>query len=200
MAIEISLTDFIEFIIKSGTPKLTLVKQIKNRPDYHPTLDYWKSLRDNLEDFHKEDKDKKELDKIVHSITDKSKVKNYSELIGAYKGFLGRKKIEWFEPPHKQWKNNDLLIRLNPELGLNINGNKYVIKLYFKSESITRSRVDLILTLLKKELHSKDSDFNIALLDIRSKKLYTDDKIDEDLLVPLLIGEAVSFETIWKRI
>lgn len=200
MPIEISLTDFIEFVIRSGTPKLTLVKQIKNRPSYHPNLDYWKILRDSLEEFHKENKEKKELDKILQLITNKTKEDNYAELINTYKVFLGRKQIKWFEPPYKTWKNNDLLIRLNPELGLSIKGHKYVVKLYFKSESISKSRIDLILTLLKNELKSKGSDFDVALLDIRSKKLYTDDKIDASLLMPLLIGEANSFETIWKKI
>ncbi|MGC8623940.1 MAG: hypothetical protein ACP5VQ_01585 [Phycisphaerae bacterium] len=33
---EISLTDFVDFLIKSGTPKLTKVTQIKQRPDYNP--------------------------------------------------------------------------------------------------------------------------------------------------------------------
>ncbi|MCA6441112.1 MAG: hypothetical protein IM581_14360 [Chitinophagaceae bacterium] len=163
-------------------------------------MDYWKYLRDNLEDFHKSDKDKKELDKIVDLLTYKAKEKNYNELVTAYKGFLGRKSIKWFDPPYKQWKNNELLIKINPELGLNINGRKYVIKLYFKSDNITKNRVDLILTLLKKELTSRTSDFEVALLDIRAKKLYAADKIDAEILMPLLIGEANSFETIWKRV
>ena len=37
---EISLTDFVDFVIKSGSPKLTKVKSAKTRPDYDPKTDY----------------------------------------------------------------------------------------------------------------------------------------------------------------
>jgi hypothetical protein len=200
MKIEISLTDFVEFVMKSGTPKLTLVKQIKNRTGYHPNQDYWKLLRDGIEQFHEANKDKKELEKILTGVTDHAKEKKYSELISAYKTFLGRKKVKWFEPPYKHWRYNDLSIKINPELGLDINGKNVVIKLYFKSEKITKNRVDIILTLLKKELITQKSEFSVALLDIRARKLYTDEKIDVNQLLPLLFGEALSFETIWKEI
>lgn len=200
MEIQISLTDFVDYISKSGSPKMTLVRQLKAREDYHPVKDYYRILRDGLEEFHIDGKDKRELDKLVEGLNDKSKQKNYEELILAYKGFLGKKKITWFAPPFKHWKNNDLMIRLNPELGLEINGQKHIIKLYFKSDPISRNRVDLILTLLSNELKTKKSDFKIGLLDIRAKKLYTDDKLDPVELLPLLIGEAVSLETIWKKI
>lgn len=200
MAIEISLTDFVEFVIKSGSPKLTLVKQIKHRPDYHPSTDYYKVLRDKLEDFHKTNAEKKELDKVLDDVFQKSKLNNYKDIILAYKSFLGRKHINWFKPPFKHWKHNELDIRLNPELGLEIDGQKYLIKLYFKAESITKNRVELILTLLNKEFLTKKNDYKVAILDIRAKKLHSDEKLDVDVLLPLLMGEANSFETIWKTI
>lgn len=200
MAIEISLTDFVEFVIKSGSPKLTIVKQIKNRTVYHPSKDYWKKLRDKIQETHSEAKDKDDLDKVIVDITDNSKLRNYKEAILAYKKFLGKKKIKWFNPPFKQWKNSELMIRLNPELGLIINNEKYVVKLYFKAEPITKNRIEIILSLLKSELKNKKENFKFALLDIRTIKLHTDEKIDINVLQPLLIGEAISFETIWKAI
>jgi hypothetical protein len=40
----ISLTDFVDFVVATGTSKLTKVRQIKRRPQYHPAFDHWKSL------------------------------------------------------------------------------------------------------------------------------------------------------------
>lgn len=50
---DISLTDFVDFVIKMGTPKLTKVKAVKNREEYEPAKDYWRQLRKGLQSFHK---------------------------------------------------------------------------------------------------------------------------------------------------
>ncbi len=50
---EISLTDFVDFVIKAGPPKLTKVREIKTRVEYSPKLDFWKILRDGIRDFHR---------------------------------------------------------------------------------------------------------------------------------------------------
>lgn len=38
--ITISITDFIGFVNKSGGSKMTKVKQLKNRENYHPSKDF----------------------------------------------------------------------------------------------------------------------------------------------------------------
>ncbi|WP_164879142.1 hypothetical protein [Flavobacterium cerinum] len=41
-SIKISLTDFLDFINRSGGTKMTKVKQVKNRAKYHPASDFYK--------------------------------------------------------------------------------------------------------------------------------------------------------------
>ena len=198
--INISLTDFIDYISKIGASKFTLANQIYSREEYHPAFDFWKPLRDGIIDFHKLDKDKSELDKILIDLTDKKKKTRYPSLIESYKLFLGRKKIEWFEPPFEEWKANDLRIRLNPELGLDINGNLYVIKLYFKTDKLSQMKADLILLLMNTQL--KKGDFNkvtFAVLDVERNKLFEKTKLSE-IHLPLLEGEALSFINIWNSL
>ena len=117
----ISLTDFIDYVSKAGTSKFTLVNQIFNRDDYNPAFDFWKAMREGIVDLHKNSKDKAELDKILNELADKKKINRYSTIISSYKSFLGRKKTFWFDPPSKDWQFNDLKIKLNPEIGLEIN-------------------------------------------------------------------------------
>jgi len=94
--ISISLTDFIDFVNKSGTSKLTKVKQVKGRNAYHPASDFYKILREEIVNIHKNDGDKKKLDELIGNLTDEKKKKNYPFSISGYKKFWGKKKIEWF--------------------------------------------------------------------------------------------------------
>jgi hypothetical protein len=42
---EISLTDFVDFVISAGTPKMTKVQNIKYRPNYTPAfVQIWNSI------------------------------------------------------------------------------------------------------------------------------------------------------------
>lgn len=198
--IKISLTDFVDFVSKSGTSKLTKVKQIKDRPTYNPAFDFWKKMRDEIILFHKESKKNKDcFDEILLKLVDKKKLGRYPDVIGGYKKFLGKKTITSFKVYKTVWTNNDLEVRINPELGLIINNKKYIIKLYFKSEKLSKARVDIILLLLKERYKVElTKGIDVAILDIQNNKLITSKSIKN--IMPLLIGEANSFETIWKTL
>jgi hypothetical protein len=49
--VEIYLTDFVEFTIKSGPAKVTAVRNIKNRDDFEPAVDLYKPLRNGIVDL-----------------------------------------------------------------------------------------------------------------------------------------------------
>ena len=86
--IEISLTDFIDFVSKSGGSKMTKVKQIKKRDAYQPFADFYKGLREGIIETHEKGLPKKELNKIIDELTDPKKISNYKEAIEGYKKFL----------------------------------------------------------------------------------------------------------------
>lgn len=198
--VNISLTDFIDYVSKVGTSRYTLVNQIHSRDEYHPAFDFWKILRDGIIEFHELNKDKSELDTILIDLSDKKKIKRYPALIESYKSFIGRKKIDWFDPPSKEWKTNDLQVKLNPELGLKINGKIYVIKLYFKTEKLSQMKADLILLLMNARLKKGDfKDATFAILDVERNKLFDKTKLNK-VHIPLLEGEALSFMNIWNSL
>lgn len=198
--INISLTDFIDYVSKVGTSKYSKVNQIFSRDEYHPAFDFWKLLREGIVEFHEQNKKKADLDEILTQLTDKKKINRYPTLIDCYKSFLGRKKIESFEPPSHEWKKDELRIKLNPELGLEINGKLYVIKLYFKAENLSQMKADLILLLMNTKLKKKDyKDVTFAVLDLERKKLFEKTKLNKNHL-SLLEGEALSFINIWNSL
>lgn len=200
--IEISLTDFVKFITKSGSPKLTVVKQIKTRGDYSPIQDFYKKFREDVINIHKKNKPKKDLKKILNGLTDKKKLNSFPDMIKGYKKFWGNKKLSWFDPPSKKWIQGNLSVRINPELGLEIVGSDfYAIKLYLSSNKLSKSRADLILTLMESELRPElEEDIKVAVLDVKDGKLYTLKDATDLSLLSLLQGEALSFESIWKNI
>jgi len=200
--IRISLTDFVDFVSSSGTPKLTKVKKAKKQDEtpYAPFKDFWKTLRDGIVEYHKSGgSDKSKLDNIMTRVRGKNKLARYPECIRAYKRFLGRKKFVWFDPPSDLKEIGGIQIRVNPEMGLRLGKNSHVIKLYFKQEKLSLRKVEIIRLLMQDAFAADTPNVNFAVLDVPRGRLISDRPINQDVL-PLLEGEATNFKTIWERI
>lgn len=198
----ISLTDFVDFTISSGAPKLTKVRTVKNRGNYDPAKDFYRLLRMRMIDFHQrgELNKKQWFDEFLHTLQNERKRESYADRVDAYKRFLGRKHIEWFVPTNGTWHSGDLHVRVNPELGLSIDGVDHMIKLYFKAEALTKLRVDVILLLMNEALsRNADEGMRFAILDVTRCRIYATAEPDQGLL-PLLHGEAASFAAIWESL
>lgn len=198
--IDVSLTDFIDFIYKPGVSKFRKVNEIYSREPYQPAFDFWRPLREGIINYHIHGKNKNDLDQIQDGLTDANKIRLYPKLIKNYKSFLGRKRIEWFDPPYKDWRWGEFRMRLNPELGLEINGQLYVIKLYFKSEPLTKQKSDLIILLLNSTFKNGDwADVDFTVLDVGKKRFYESTRLTNKHIA-LLRGEALSFTNIWNSL
>lgn len=170
----VSLTDFVDVVSKAGTSKINKVRSLKHRPAYNPKNDFYKIFRDQLLKIHKNGDPRRELSNILDLLTDKKKIKNYPSLIDGYKRWWGRKTLVWFDPPSETWSANAVDIRVNPELGLEYGGNRYIIKMYLKAEPLTKARVDIITHLMDTALRDRtDQDEIMAVLDVRKSHLIT---------------------------
>lgn len=170
---QISLTDLVDIVSKSGTPKASKVAQVKVRPDYEPAFDFYKSLREKIIDLHRKGQDKRGLTAFLGSVLDPRKKTNYPEVVEGYKKWWGRKKIAWFEPPRAVYAQSGVEIFVNPELGLEIDGVPRLIKLYFKDDPLSKLRIDLITVLMELALRGECKNKEImSVLDVRSAKLF----------------------------
>tara|TARA_R110002020_G_scaffold214594_2_gene421647 strand:- start:888 stop:1355 length:468 start_codon:yes stop_codon:yes gene_type:complete len=115
---DIPLTSFIDFVLKSGSPKMTSAKKIKSQSeeDYNVATDYYKRFREAVQELHKKDLQKATLLKLVGPLPP-NKVENYKKMAEGYKKFLGKKEVKWFKPSRENWKQGNLTIAINPELG-----------------------------------------------------------------------------------
>jgi hypothetical protein len=199
--ISISLTDFVDFVASSGSPKLTKVTEVKNRADYHPGKDFWKTLRDAIVEFHNTGQtNKKYFDQAISGITEKNRKALYPEVVKKYKSFLGNKQITSSPIQKLVWSHAGLDVRANPELLLTINDDPHLVKLYFKKETLSKNRVAIIQLLLQLAFSSTiQQPVKYCVLDIQRNKLYSASAPDVKLR-PLLEGEATAFVTIYNAL
>ncbi|XXJ20527.1 hypothetical protein ACR42D_13530 [Desulfovibrio caledoniensis] len=169
----ISLTDFIDVVAKSGTPKLTKIAEIIRRPPYSPATDYYRGIREHIVSAHQNNLPKNSIDKCV-KLASKGKQGHYKELSKFYKQWWGNKSIKWFNPPRTNFGDGLVSIRVNPELGLSIDGDNHIIKLYFKTDKLAKNRAVFITHLMNEVFQAEtQKGVNISVLDIRRKKLFT---------------------------
>lgn len=169
----LSLTEFVDVVSKVGARKASLVATIKVRSleDYSPGKDFYKQLRDAIVALHKANEPKHRLDSVLFSVTEKNRRSRYAKLVPAYKAWLGKKHVRWIQPTTALYQHGDVFVAVNPEVGLEINGVRYVIKLYFKTELLEKQGAALITALMAASLPS-DNATQFAVLDVERGKLH----------------------------
>ncbi|MHC1698962.1 MAG: hypothetical protein AB9919_13065 [Geobacteraceae bacterium] len=196
----ISLTDFVDIVSKSGTPKATNVAKVKNRPKYEPAIDFYKPLRERIIDTHKNDLTLKNLEMLLPSLHDGKKIKNYSEIVKGYSSWWGKRYLQWFDPPSDLFAQHGLAVSINPELGLIINDQPYLIKLYFKADPLTKNRIDIATHLMEVCLRKHcQAGEEMTVLDVRNSKLILP-KVPIPSLSAALEAEMAYIATLWPNI
>lgn len=90
---------------------------------------------------------------------------------------------------------------VNPELGLEINGVRHVIKVYWKEDPpLSKAKAQIVLHLMNQALAgSSASPATFALLDARKGKLHTMGSPVPGLSA-LLAGEAGTFVAVYGQV
>ncbi len=198
----VSLTYFMDFVSRSGAPKLTIVQGYKNREEHDPQADFYELLREKLVEVLRGAVTIPELQAWAGNVHP-TKQPAYLDAIAGFKRFVGRKQIGWFEPPGESFAlgtpASPLMVNINPELGLVLQGVPYVVKLYLKEERLPKSRARLILYMLEQALSDPENPRAFGVLDIRAGRLHTVG-VERTDLEPLLDGEAASFATMYSAL
>lgn len=165
---------------------------------YDPRRDYWRKLRDAIVDMHENARDKSVLDQVLQGLDSKKDI-HYRTCVASYKRWVGRKSLVWIGTHAHVWQSGNISVRVNPELGLAINGVEHLVKLYFKSEALSRHRVDVLLLLLSSAATGRYSQAKPAVLDVHNGSLISSGS-QAGHLSALLAGEAAAFEAMWVRV
>lgn len=195
--IRVNLTTFLDIVGAAGTPKLTAVRRLKWRGEYNPAHDFWRPLRHMIVKAHQRE-DVGLLDGLLPTITDKKKLSNYPARIQAHKRWWGKKDYEWFQPPEAEWRYRQVMVRVNPELGLMDDSGRIVVKLYFKRERLSKLRVDAILHLLETTVTPAGKDARVGILDVPRARLIQPTVVKPGLETALR-AEAAYIATAWAE-
>lgn len=199
------MTSFLDFTLMPDSQKIRKVKEIKYN-EYSPGKDYWKKLRDKIVNIHAMNNDFSQLDNLLHDIP-VNRINNYKEAIKGYRRFLKRyKDFKWFDVQSKLWVYDNLAISVNPELGLFIDGEPYLIKLYFKETTtpaeinLTKSRSANIAFLMFDCLRDDCPEgTKMAVLNVKKGNLIVPDFNVNDQKISIQ-GSSVHFLAIWEQV
>jgi hypothetical protein len=195
---KVSLTYFVDFVLRSGTPKLTGVREYKERKDELST-DFYRPIREGIIAMHRKGECEAALDGVLARQDDHKRKRIYPHVATGYRKFLASGDKRWFEPPQGEIKLGDLSINLNPEVGFLIDKKPHLVKLYFRQEPLTTKRSAVVLALLQSGLGRTYPKHTIAMLDVQRARLHTAPAPNPRLEV-LLRGEAAAFSTIYEAL
>ena len=169
----VTLTTFMDYVVASGTRKITLVRNAKTQyqREYDPRADFYKPLREGIIEMHKAGRDLSYLDRVLSRMTDAKKLTSYPKCIEGYAACLGDKHVDYSACTPKKWASGGLEVRVNPELLLTIDGEQYMVKLYFKADPIPRGAVAPMLRMVQVSI-PKSTKAKPAILDLQHAKLH----------------------------
>lgn len=199
-AVKVSLTKFVDFATKPGEQQLTVVREVRRQhaTPYEPPPDIYKQFRDAVKRMHRAGREKSYLDDVAGRQTEPSRVKHYPFLVGGYKKFLGRKQVEWFDPPSAVWLREDLRVNVRPELGLVTDGHRTLVKLWLKDgDGLNKKRAELIVHLMGEAYDQLTDETRMCVLDVRKGRPYYAGK-DSSHHGVLLTAQARSFVSMYR--
>lgn len=208
MTIRVSLTDFLTFnASKSQRAKRHVVARIQDRPDYNPAFDFWRDLRTGIKQLPQE-QDLTILDNIADSEPDNKQNKraNYIKAVSSFKRFVKHSSPKMFsvDKIKSAWTMEDQLrVSVSPDIGMEMDGTEYIVKIYFKVKnpnvSVSTQNVTSTLAMLKKALEESGETRPCAIFNIQNGKFITEDQADiEDDELDLEL-EALNFINTWNR-
>lgn len=195
----LSLTDLVDVFSKAGTPRVTKVREIKNREAYSPATDYYRRFREGIVEIHSLGKSKDSLGEILQNLPT-HKIENYSEMVEGYRKWWGRKSFSWFNPPKGSYSYHNFTISVNPELGVEIDGHRHVIKLYTKADTLAKNRVDLVHSVMELSLSALALEGDrLCVLDVRNSKIFISNGAVDNAQA-IIDAELAYIETLWPSL
>lgn len=197
----VTTTQFTDFVQKAGTPKLTVVKNIKNQLPYDPATDFWKPFRDASVQLLKSKKPRSPADwtALAQSSSDKKKAELYKSAAQGLRRYIGKQPTNWLAPPPATlWSYGGLAVRTTIELGVVVGGVPHWIKLHLKKDKLTKPRADVLCCLLGQTFTPPKAG-QFGLLDVARAKFYRVVSAHAGFL-PLLQGEASCLASIHASI
>ncbi|MDR3588180.1 MAG: hypothetical protein P4N41_00795 [Negativicutes bacterium] len=202
--IRISFDWFIDFTLKPDSLKPGLIRSFQSGAfPFRP--EYWKPVRDVITEVACGGKPVKLLYSVIDKAPKECRI-NYSRAVSGFdRFFAGACDAACFVPPKAFWLRDELIVSVNPEIGLVINGVPHIIKLYFKEYTDTREvRMNKDRAMISAQMMADAFDrvssnrYRMSLLNVATGQLLTPGT-GSDIKVALDCC-AATFTTMWKAL
>jgi hypothetical protein len=199
--IKVTLSEFLDFVMTNGQAKITVVRTAKRHRQlkYDPKTDFYKPFRECVSNMHLSRHPEADIDDLVDGLSDPKKVANYPELAKGLKQFIKNRDLVWHVPPRAEWVCGNLTVVVNPELHVDIDGQRHVVKMYLKGQKINRQRVAIINHLLDEVLRPRVGQAVLGVLNVRKGRFYPWEPSASGMM-SLLEGEAATFAQIYQDV
>lgn len=165
------------------------------REDYEAAHDYWKQLREAIEEGIRTGNLEKAVDKAIRTASSR-KSALYED--------VGHRFLEWVRKndvsfvgklPAKKWEIGGLTVQVNPELVSEIGGARVVTKLWFREEKLNYRCRSVFLSLMNQTYGRDRGPYGV--LEVRSGKLRLKGT-DIKRVDAYLASKAAAFVTLWN--
>lgn len=117
-----------------------------------------------------------------------------------YKKWWGSKSLTWFNPPGNTYSQAGFDVAINSEIGLIFNGQRHVLKLFLKTEPLTKTRADLIVTLMAHVLGPMEkAGTEFCVLDVRNGKAFSHSSTGKNFK-PMVDAELSYIASLWPHV
>ena len=171
---KVTLTRFMDFVNASGMDREKVVRETINTEKYSPCKDFYKDIRDAIVSFFENKGTLESLEEEIALVKDEKKM-HYLSLLQGFENWIKSRKIVFLGTESCDFELSGLGLSINPELLLEINGEKTIVKLFFKDKRIKRNTANMISVLMEMAFsvfETKYDDYNFAVLDLRNGKLF----------------------------
>jgi len=203
-AIRITFESFIDFTLKPDSLKPSFIRSLQSgafplRPDT------WEPVREVITEVVCGGEPIKRLYSVINQAPNECRI-NYSRAVSGFdRFFAGAGDSTGFVPPKAFWVRDELVVSVNPEIGIVINGIPYVIKLYLKEYTDTREvRMNKERAMISIQMMADAFEpiygkrCRMSLLNVATGQLLTP-RTNDDIKVALSCS-ADTFITMWKTL
>ncbi|GEM_PF-3328734 len=202
MVVRVSSTQFFRYLASQSTTRVARVREAKRvmeapRSTYN-RVDYWLILREASVGLLTGKYSARQFNTAIGNVSDPKKLANYNSASSGLQKWIGRKSLKARPISSATWSAAGLEVAVTPEVLLWWAGSpKYVVKLYFSAEDLSKYQANPMLRLLELT-HGRFG--TAAILDTQHGKFFTGPTARSSDLDILLVTEAASFVQIWSKV
>lgn len=187
----VGLNNFLRFMSADGASKVNQVLQALQ--EYRESKDFYREFRDPAI-LAIAAHDTTNLEAKVAAI-ERRKSSHYAQCLAGLHHWISKTDYKVIGyPKSESWNAGEIRIAVNPEILIDVNGKRYIVKLYMAQDSLSQTARKALSWLIK---HTHGSSAAPAILEVRKGKLSPTPRPTRKI-AQWIKAEVAAFVALWK--